>query len=179
MKDNIDDLKAKASEERNAIERLLDKVPGFSGYRERSARREADRILRATIAKRLDGVRLELSNVHQELSRDIIKAMDHAEPLGEVDTRLMGLVGKIQAAQEGYAGFFDAVKVNEEDLERVYAFDEGMMEHVDTISAQVADVAQAVIDNGDIAGTIRTLNSSVKEANHVFDTRNETLMGIS
>ncbi len=179
MKDNIDDLKEKAASDQNIFERLMEKIPGFNGYLERGVRRETDRILRAAIAKRLDGLRLSLADVHQELSRDIIKAMDYAEPLGEVDTRLMGLVGKIQAAQEGYSGFFDAVKVTDEVLERIYAFDEGMMEHVDAISAGIDSLNGAVTDDGDIAGNISSLNSAVKEANRVFDTRNEMLMGIS
>ena len=179
MKDSyIDDLVEKVSQEASGLEKLLDKIPGYSGYRESSKRREADRILRSTISNKLEEVRLQLSGVHQELSRDIIKAMDYAESLGEVDTRLRGLVSKIKDAPEGYAGFMDAIKIGDDDLARVYAFDDGMMDYVDEISLGVEAVSGAVIDDGDIAGTIRTLNNSIKEANQTFAERDNVLKDI-
>ena len=78
-------------------------------------RREADQLLRETLSDRLEESRLQLSSVHQELSGDIVKAIDFAESLGRADTRLMGLIGKIKDAPQGYAGFFDAVKIKEDD----------------------------------------------------------------
>ena len=94
-------------------------------------------ILRETIVGRLEQVRLQLSDVHHTLSRDIALAMDHAEALGRAETRLMGLMGKIKDAPVGYAGYFDAIKVKEEDLARIYAFDSEMLGHVDQIAADV------------------------------------------
>jgi archaellum component FlaC len=180
MKDSqIDDLVEKVKQEASGLEKLLDKIPGYGGYRESNKRREADSILRNTISNKLEGIRLQLSGVHQELSRDIIKAMDHAEPLGEVDTRLRGLVSKIKDAADGYSGFMAAIKVDDDDLARVYAFDSSMMDYVDEISDGVNAVSEAVVGDGDIAGTIRALNNKVKEANQTFAERDDVLKGIS
>lgn len=110
--------------------------------------------------------------------RDIIKAMDHAEPLGRVDTRLMGLIGKVKDAPQGYAGFFDAIKVKEEDLARIYAFDENMLNYAEEIAAGTAVLEKAVVDDGDISGAIRELDSTLKEANATFDSRDEVIKGI-
>ena len=161
------------------IGELLSKIPGFDGYMERGRRREADQLLRETIASRLEESRLQLSNVHKELGRDIVKAMDYAEPLGTADTRLMGLIGKINDAPEGYAGFFDAVKVKEDDLARIYAFDESMLAYAEQISADIDALEKAVLDDLDIAGCIRTLDGTLREANTAFGTRQEVLSGIS
>lgn len=178
MKEQISDLFDKIQGESTGLGNLLSKVPGLDGYMERSRRREADQLLRKTIADRLEGSRLQLGSVSEELSRDIIKAMDHAEPLGRVDTRLMGLIGKVKDAPQGYAGFFDAIKVKEEDLARIYAFDENMLNFADQIAADTAVLEKAVLDNGDIAGAIRALDSAVKEANTTFDGRDEVIKGI-
>jgi hypothetical protein len=179
MKDVISDLYDKIQGESTGLGKLLEKIPGLSGYMERSRRREADQLLRETIAARLEEIRLALANVHQDLSSDIIKAMDFMEPLGRADTRLMGLIGKINDAPQGYAGFFDAVKVKEEDLARLYAFDEQMLTHTDVIEASVAALAKAVRDDGDIGGAIRELDTAVQDANNIFSERNEVLKGIN
>ena len=38
----------------NVLERLMNALPGFKGYREKELRRDADRILRDHLAARLD-----------------------------------------------------------------------------------------------------------------------------
>ncbi|MCA9940838.1 MAG: hypothetical protein KC418_19505 [Anaerolineales bacterium] len=179
MKDSpVPDLFGKISDESTALGKLAGKIPGFDGYIERSRRREADQLLRQTIASRIEAIRVQLGGVHQELSRDILLAMEYAEPLGEVDTRLMGLAGKVKDAPQGYAGFFDAVKIKEEDLARVYAFDAGMMDFVDQLAAEADALNAAVIDGGDIGAAIRTMSGTAREANANFNTRTEVLMGI-
>ena len=178
MKEQIADLFNKIQGESTGLGNLLEKIPGLDGYMERSRRREADQLLRKTIADRLVSSRLQLGSITEELSRDIIKAIDHAEPLGRVDTRLMGLIGKISDAPQGYAGFFDAIKVKEEDLARIYAFDENMLTYADQIQADTAVLEAAVLDDGDISGAIRTLDSGLKEAGNTFAGREEVIKGL-
>ena len=179
MKDQVADIFSKIQCESTGLGNLLSKIPGIDGYMERSRRREADQILRKTIADRLEDSRLKLGNVNEELSRDIIKAIDHAEPLGRVDTRLMGLIGKIKDAPQGYSGFFDATKVKEEDLARIYAFDENMLNYADQIEADVAALNKAVTDGGDISGAIRVTDETLKGALEAFSSRDEVIQGIS
>jgi|SRR5690606_3816176 len=176
---SVPDMYQKIEDESTFLGRLASKIPGFGGYMERSRRRQADKILRETISSRLEQTRLQLSNVHQELSSDIIKAIDYAEPLGRADSRLMGLIGKIKDAPQGYSGFFDAVKVKEEDLARLYEFDERMLSYADEIAAAVADLQQAVDADEDIGGMIRSLDASIQDANNAFSNRQEVLTGIS
>ena len=178
MKEQISNLFNKIQGESSGLGNLLSKIPGLDGYMERSRRREADQLLRKTVADRLEGSRLQLGSITEELSRDIIKAIDHAEPLGRVDTRLMGLIGKVKDAPQGYAGFFDAIKVKEDDLARIYAFDENMLNKADEIAADTAVLEQAVLDDGDISGAIRAMDSALKEANSTFDGRDEVIKGI-
>lgn len=179
MKDDyIPDMFDKIEEESSGLGDLLGKIPGFRGYIERSRRREADQILREAIAARLEETRLQLSAVHQELGRDIIKAIDFAEPLGRADTRLMGLIGKIKDAPQGYAGFFDAVKIKEDELAEVYAFDESMLAYSDQVALDVTALEKATTDDEDIGGAIRTLDQTLREANSAFGQRQELLSGI-
>lgn len=180
MKDSsVPDMFDKIDSESTGLGDLLSQVPGFDGYIERSRRREADQILRSTIGNRLEESRLQLANVHQELGRDIVKAMDYAEDLGRTDTRLMGLIGKIKDAPEGYAGFFDAVKVREDDLARIYDFDESILAYCDQINLDIAALEKSVADTGDIGDNIKALDTTVREANSAFQSRQELMSGIS
>jgi hypothetical protein len=175
----IPDMYDKIEGESSFLGDLASKIPGFDGYMERSRRREADQLIRSTIASRLEESRLQLSSVHQELGRDIVRAVDYAEALGRADTKLMGLIGKIKDAPEGYAGFFDAVKVQEDDLARVYAFDESMMAYADQIEADINALEKAVREEGDLDERIRVLDSTLREANSAFNSRQEVLSGIA
>lgn len=180
MKDSpIPDLYGKITDESTILGKLASKIPGFSGYMERSRRREADQLLRQTIAGRIEAARLQLGSIQQELSRDIIQAIDYAEPIGHADTRLAGLAGKVSAAPQGYAGFFDAVKVKEEDLANIYAFDEQMLGYVDQIETAVAALDKAVREEGDVRDSLRTLNAASQEANTAFNGRQELLSGVA
>lgn len=179
MKKYVADLYEKIQGESTGLGNLLSKIPGLDGYMERSRRREADQLLRETIVARLEEARLHLGQVQEKLGRDMVAAMDHAEPLGQVDTRLMGLIGKIRDAPQGYAGFFDAVKVKEEDLARLYVFDEQFLTKTDQIALNVVSLEKTVDEGGDVGAAIRELDDAVREANATFAERNETLMGIS
>ena len=46
----------------NVLERLMNALPGFKGYREKELRRDADRILRDHLAARLDLLKKPLND---------------------------------------------------------------------------------------------------------------------
>ncbi len=168
-----------AGEESTSLGKLLAKIPGLSGYMERGRRRDADQILRDTIAKQLNEIRLQLSNVHHEISQNISLAMQYAEKLGRADNRLMGLIAKIKEAPQGYAGFFDAIKVKEDDLARIYVFDEQMLGFVDKIGEDVEALDNAAAQGANIDAAIRQLNDDLALASETFNSRNEVMLGIS
>lgn len=161
------------------LDRLVRKIPGFAGYFDKKARRESDRELRDTISGRLEATRLELGGVSETLSADIILAIDHAEPLGRVDNRLMGLIGKIKDAPSGYSSFFDANQVDETVLDQIYMFDSSMIAYVDQVGDQVKALQSAVNDGTHIGATITELDSVLKDANSEFASRSEIISGIA
>ncbi len=179
MKDSsVPDMYDKIEGEGSGLGQLASKIPGFDGYIERSRRREADQKLRIAIANRLEESRLHLANIHQDLGRDIVKAMDYSEDLGRADTRLMGLIGKIRDAPGGYAGFFDAVKIKEDDLARIYEFDESMLSFCNQIDADIDSLESATLEDGDIKSSIRAIDLTLREANAAYQGRQEILSGV-
>lgn len=163
----------------NSVESLMRKIPGFKGYLEKRDRREADQLLRETLAARFEEVRLQFAQIQEALSNDIIKAIDFAEPMGRIDNQLMGLIGKIKDAPQGYAGFFDAVKVDEAKLQEIYQFDQTMMGHGEQIATAVIALADSVDADGDIHAAVRVVTKAVQNANQAFASRNEILTSMA
>ncbi|MGB1253974.1 MAG: hypothetical protein ACPG8W_25420 [Candidatus Promineifilaceae bacterium] len=180
--ESVESLKAaekSAETDHGRLGNLLRKIPGMAGHFERNDRRKADQLLRDTIAGRLEETRLQLSNVYPALSRDIIMAMTYAEALGRSNTRLAGLIRKIESAPAGYASMFSSNEIDTDKLERIYAFDERFLEQAMQIEAAVAALDAAVNGGGGIDAAMSTLDKALQDANSAFDARQELLSGFS
>ena len=85
-------------------------IPGYTGYVRREARRDTDKILRETIARRLDDVKPAVGDIIRERT-----AGGNLEGLSDLD-RLRAHLGQsadmIRYASYGASGLFDLVQVN-------------------------------------------------------------------
>src|SRR5262249_9220628 len=137
----MDPILDKARAGQNALERLMNSIPGFKGYRERDLRRDADRLQREHLASRLEEGKKALNQIAAALPRG-----GDLEVINDVETarkRLDKVATRIRYAERGYSGFFDAVKVDESVLARVYQFDMGLIEDVDGVRGAAASAAQS------------------------------------
>jgi hypothetical protein len=125
------DILGKARSQQNILERIANRIPGFKGYREKELRRDADRIEREYMARQLEECRKALDAWSTDATRS--GALDAINDIETARKRLDKVVARIRFADRGYAGFFDAVKVDEEALARVYAFDDALLAYVDAI----------------------------------------------
>ncbi len=51
--------------------------------------------------------------------------------------RIDKLIGRIRGGMQGYSGFFDLVQVDEELLDKIYRFDTGIMEQLESAATTV------------------------------------------
>lgn len=122
-------------EQRNALERLVMRIPGFRGYLDRESRREADKLLREHGAERLERVVREL---HEVVARS---ALDELEDLHDLSNEVDKLRAELRFADRGYSGFFDEIKLGSaKALDAVYERDERIVDQIEQVVAQVADV---------------------------------------
>lgn len=149
MSDGFEAAKA----ERNWLERLGEKVPGFRGFQDRELRRDVDKMQREHLAR-------ELGRLEQAL-RGKARAYTDAGKIGSlhlfdrIDRKLDGLSQAIRFADYGQSGFFDVVKFGEEELERLYRFD---LSIVDDLAALRGDVAAVPLpDQGDPTAALEAL----------------------
>ena len=113
------------------LEKLMNAIPGFKGYREKELRRDADRLQREHLAARLE----ESKKTLDEISVGATRSGD-LSIINDIETarkRLDKAINRIRYADRGYSGFFAAVKVDEAMLARVYEFDMVLLDGVDAI----------------------------------------------
>ena len=154
----MDPILDKARAGQNFLEKIMNAIPGFKGYRDKELRRDADRLQREHVAAQLETCKKGLN----ELSADATRSGD-LSIINDIETarkRLDKVVARIRYADRGYAGFFAAVKVDEAALQRVYEFDLSLIDgaesvrsagqqaadHPDGAKAGVSQMIQAIDD---------------------------------
>jgi hypothetical protein len=172
------DLRDTLSDETSGLEALISKIPGYGGYKDKELRREADQKLREHLAAKLgEQLRQAEAVAGQMLTGPGIMQLDE---FGTANTRLQTLIDKVKTAAQGYAGFFDAVKIREDELDLLYEFDEEMIFKVDDIAAAIEGV-QIALDSGDAAkipAAVRAYGQAVGEALANFHRRKDVLLGL-
>ena len=123
----------------NFLEKLMNALPGFSGYREKELRRDADRILREHLARRLDLAKKSLDEASVALTRS--GGLGGMNDIETARKRIDRVANRIRYADRGYAPLFGVVKVDEAVLGRVYAFDVALMDGVDAVTSALGRVA--------------------------------------
>ena len=138
------DLVGKIQEGQNFLEKIASAIPGFKGYREKERRREADQICREHVAKLLEGAKKDLDALSANASR--VGALDAINDIETARKRLDKVAARIRYADRGYAGFFDAIKIDDAVLDRVYRFDLALLKGVE--EALEASRAAAATEGG-------------------------------
>src|ERR1044072_3673693 len=103
------------SDQRNWLERLGDKIPGYSGYVAKERRRDVDKLHREHLAERLRAGKQPLTDVMRERSSS--GRLFEVGPVDRVLKKLDQVENRVRFASYGYAGFFDADKDEEARVE--------------------------------------------------------------
>jgi hypothetical protein len=169
----MSDILGRVMDEQDIFKKLLGKIPGFKGYVDRTNRRAADKLLRDTIAERFDALGQRVSS----LQRDLISegGLAYVDDLEAAAIKLRTFTDRVRTASYGYAGFFDAVKINSEELAQIYQYDLAMMESGDDVERAIDNVEAAMGTDG-LAAAIRSLTHQAGKCVDAFDKRSQTIL---
>jgi hypothetical protein len=160
-------------------ERIAAFIPGFRGYKEKEIRRESDRLLRNHLYLKLSTEKNDLREISQKIADrryfDVMTDMDRL--LAKIDR----VAEKVNHASYGYSGFFDAVKVKEENLDNMIAFDNKLIDGVNALASQIdafkADIASGNTSN--LKTEVQNVSVKLESLEDTFDQRNEVIMGVT
>src|SRR5512135_459240 len=112
----MDDLTEKIQAGQSKLEDLAKRVPGYAGYKAKEQRREADKLLRLHVAHKYEDQLKRLNELQLTLtSRGQLVPLMTLERAG---IKLQLLIDRLRNASYGYAGLFDAVKIDEAALDK-------------------------------------------------------------
>ncbi len=157
------------------FKRLASYIPGFKGYIERQNRRDADKLVRDTVARRFTELWTRASN----LQKDLISSgkIEYVDDMEQAALQLRTFIDKITTAPRGYAGFFDAVKINEKELEQLYNFDLAFFDLGDQVSRALDTVEASLGDEAALPAAIRNLTTLGRQAVETYNRRSEAYTG--
>jgi len=171
----MDDFFQKVTSQQDPFRKLASFIPGFGGYIERENRRDADKVLRDTVARRFEEQWKRVSQLQTDLvSNGMIAYVDDME---KAAVKLRTFIDKITTAPRGYSGLFDAVKINEKELTAIYQFDAAFFDLAEQVGRGVDNVEQSLNDEAALPAAIRNIVTLARLAVETYEKRSEVVTG--
>jgi hypothetical protein len=131
--------------QRNWLESLGEKIPGFRGFQDRELRREVDKLQREYLASEVTRLKSTLrarAERYTDAGRiGVLHLFDR------LDRRMDGVGRAVRFSDYGATGFFDVVKVDEAALEELYRYDLTLLEDLSGLADDLAAIP--LPDDGD------------------------------
>jgi len=172
----MEDLRGMVSDARGTLEKLAGQIPGYHGYKEKEMRREADKLLRMHISERFQEQRTKLSNVQNQLASE--GKLEDLGLLERVMLQLQLLIDRLKVAAYGYAGLFDAVRVQEEQLDALYVYDSALTSSVDQLAEKMDKLAIAAMSGEELMPLANDTLLLLQELNTTLDRRKDVILRV-
>jgi len=169
----MNDILDRVSSESNFFKKILGKLPGFKGYVKREERRNADKLLREAIAGKFEAIWQRISALQKDaISNGDLEIVDDLESAA---LKLRQFIDRVKTASYGYAGFFDVINVDTEELDEMYKYDLVLLELEDEVSRAVDNVETSFGTDG-LAAAIRHLVTQAQSVVDAFNQREQVIV---
>jgi hypothetical protein len=169
MVDTVERVKG----ERGLIEKITSYIPGYHGYKEKELRRETDKLVREYSVQQLKETKITLSEAVREVSDSgNIDAFQYANRAIAVLDRI---TNKVEHADYGYSGFFDAVKVKEDKLDKLIEFDYVLLD----LCKSIKDASSTVAGSPDMSKAFDDFRKKVLDVGSKFNNRESVIFEVS
>ncbi|ASJ09140.1 hypothetical protein A3L11_07820 [Thermococcus siculi] len=160
--------------ETKLLEKIELAVPGYHGYKKKELMREDDRIIRGKVADILAMARKDMERALQRC------AMVNCQQLVAIDgmrKKLIALESRVRHAEAGYSGYFDRIKVREDELNALIEYDAKLIELAQAIADAVGKLNGAIADPRNLGMAVFDLDDKLRELEETLDKRNTVLVG--
>jgi hypothetical protein len=164
--------------QKGKFENLVGKIPGFKGYQEKQARRTADRLLRDHLAEKIDTHIKKFGRLQTKLL-DGGKGLRYMTRAREVKSKMGGYHDKVQTAAPKYSGMFAQIKITEETLDRIYAFDEAQFRFLLQFEVALDELETAINSGEGIEDSLESVYTVASNASDAFDMRDDEILNLS
>lgn len=173
MQPDLENLKKRIGESKDLVDRIIDKLPGYTGYVEKGELYEADRVVRGFVAaKLLDCKKYITEAIKAETKKG---AMEYLTDLESVNTLIEKVHKKCAYAEFGRSASSSKVNPSSEEMTRVIEFDWRMIAKADELEAEIAKLPSIQEGFAEEIGRIRTLVDAFEKE---FDQRKNIVLEV-
>ena len=173
MSDIKDQILSSVTGDMDIFKKIASKIPGFKGYVERQARRDSDKLLRTTIFNRFRELEGRVSSLQSEFIEH--GELVYVDNLEVAAIKLRTFADRVRTASRGYSSLFEAVKINEQELAKLYEYDAALLDMADEVGRAIDNV-QASIGTDGLPAAIRNLETVAQQCIEAYDRRDEVIL---
>jgi hypothetical protein len=173
------DVYAQAKSQMRLSERIAAALPGFRGYKEKELRRESDKLVRNNLYLKLTKDKDNVKSISQKIADK--RYMDVLTDIDRLNAKMDRITEKVNHASYGYAGFYDIVKIKEENLDRMITFDNQLLDEVNALTASIEDLKTQLLSNNfaNLKDKIQTIADKFELLEDTFDKREQVMLGVT
>ena len=163
------DLRERVEDDRGLLKRIQLHVPGFAGYRRREDLRQAENILRIQMANSLKSARETT-----EEARELMVEENHYEELdrvGRIINRFRTLEGRVRHAEGGYSGISPAIRIEDDEINRLYDYDASLLDEASALGKETADLKAAAGEGKGLVKRTKDIRSHLDAFDDTFEKR--------
>lgn len=148
---------------------LLERIPGYRGYRLKEDRRDADRRVREAVA---DAYQAELLRV-ERVGRAVANArrLDEIAAVERANQAIRHYIDRVRTQSSGYGGLFSERSVDGVALDQLRLFDEGLLAGVEELQPTIAALESAAAANQPLAQAAAAISHVIDQQIVTLNTR--------
>ena len=172
------DVYAQAKSQMRLSERIAAALPGFRGYKEKELRRESDKLVRNNLYLKLTKGKDNVKSISQKIADK--RYMDALTDIDRLNAKMDRIAEKVNHASYGYAGFYDIVKIKEENLDRMITFDNQLLDEVNALTSSIEELKTQLLSNNfaNLKDKIQTIADKFELLEDTFDKREQVILGV-
>ena len=168
-----DTVKDKMKGDMSLTERIALYIPGYRGYKEKNLRREHDRAVRNELSRAIQGTKADLATIQRELVSQPNLMLD----VERIRTKVDRYDVDVRKAVNGYSAFHDAVKILEDDLDRLVKWDAELIDDIQLMRQATSDLLRSVDDADEVKAEIRNLERGIDGLIEAYLQRESVMRG--
>jgi hypothetical protein len=156
-----------------SLDNLLNRIPGYGGYRDKERRRESDRVIRERLALDYGHLADRLGRLATALAQE--RNIAAIQLVDRPHKRLVSFIDRIRTASYGYSPLFADVEVREDALDQLAAFDRSLADQQDGLAKEIAALETADPRSPEYKSLSQQLTSTIEGLHERFDKRHQVL----
>ena len=107
--------------------------------------------------------------------------LDVLPDIDRLTAKMDRITEKVNHASYGYAGFYDIVKIKEENLDRMITFDNQLLDEVNALTSSIEELKAQLLSNNfsNLKDKIQAIADKFELLEDTFDKREQVIMGVT